>query len=173
VPGSINRVVGLSAALRGPGLAELEAKLDAMARSIRFATHPPPLDPARAPDALRAGLDFVDADAQTNNDTKFYSCFPRRPGSRHVTLDRFWGAVLDPPVPVVCTSAIEPTTVNLWRIMLSVEWDAGANHAAGTWREELYFDAKGVRIGDVQLTPSVAPVHGFDPTPAPAPSSSG
>jgi hypothetical protein len=169
-PDEVHASVSVEGVLRGPGLPALEAKFDAAARSIRFASHPPQLDPAKAATALSTGLEsFV----QRNDAAAFYACFPRTPGDHRVTLEAWWAEVLSPPVPVTCTTALEATAVNLWRIALSVSWDAGADHAAGVWRQNIYVDAKGTYVGDDQLTPSVAPVKGFDQPPASSPSPGG
>ncbi len=168
VPDAVQQLVGISAVVRAPGVSALDAQVDALARSIRFTSHAPPLVPAEAGKVLRTIVDYIDQDTQKSNQSTFYACFPRSPGERKVTIDRWWGEVLAGPTAVTCASAIEATDVALWRVSLSITWDAGSGYAAGEWREAIYADAAGTWIGQEELTDGGAPKAGLGPTPSPS-----
>jgi hypothetical protein len=165
-PGGIWGQLGVEASIRGPGLAALDAELDALARSIRFEVHPTPLAPSAAGEALAAGVRYVDK-LGTGDLPVPYTCFPITGGERQLRLRTWWGIALRTAVSVTCATAIEATSVDLWRVSLSVRWAAGPHRVAGVWREDVYFDAHGVWIGRVLLTPNASPLNAVAPSPNP------
>lgn len=166
-PDNIRSTVVIEATIRGPSVPALDAQVDALAQSIRFTTHPAPLIAASSETVLRTIVDYLDRDAQKNNQAAFYNCFPRRVAVHVATITKWWGEVLAGPTIVTCTSAIEPTDVSLWRITLSIRWASGPGYDAGEWREAVYADAGGTWIGQEELTYNIAPVAEFGPTASP------
>jgi len=157
-PSGIHGELVVEAALRGPGLSALDAEVDGLARSIRFDLHPPSLDPAAAAVALARGVTYLDRPGNIGLPTPV-GCFPRAQGERRVTVRTWSGIALPAAMLVTCTSRIEATTVDLWRVSLSVRWAAGGGRAAGEWREAVYFDGQGTWIGVEQLTPNATPLR--------------
>ncbi len=136
------------ATLRGPDLETLRTEVDAVARSLTFDQHLPPLDEARRDSVLARQIDNLDRETRRDRGSDLYGCFPRSPGARAATInDRLYeygpdGPLVE-PVPVTCTTTIEPTPLGLWHATLVISWDAGDGYAAGSWGWELHFDGDG------------------------------
>lgn len=155
-PGGIWGELVVEGSIRGPGAATRDAELAALARSIRFDVHPAPLDSAAAGAALATAVTSLDKADDPQLPTPA-GCFPRSPGARSMRVSTWWGIALPKAVPVTCSSAIEATPVDRWRVTLSVRWEAANGRAGGVWRENSYYDANGAWIGVEQLTPNASP----------------
>lgn len=136
------------ATLRGPDLEALRAAADMIAFSVQFDSHPPALDEATRDVALARAIDNLDRETRAFQGSDFYGCFPRSAGARSALLeDRLYeygpDGPLAAPVPVKCTTTVEPTEVGMWHATLVVSWEAGNGYASGEWGWELFFPADG------------------------------
>ena len=135
-----------SAAMRGPDIAELQADVDAVARSLRYRERAPTLttDPTAIAATLRRALDRLDRDGRVSYHTRFYACFPRTSGaSSTATITDGIGGPLAGPLEVTCSVAIEPTNMGFWQLTLSVSWRSGPGYKAGVFEENVYVDVDG------------------------------
>lgn len=138
--------------MRGPDLDGLRAQTDAVARSLRFDHHLPPLDESTRDVALARAIDDHDRETRRWNGSDLYGCFPRTPGAAEATIDDLLheygpGGRLAEPVPVTCTTAVERTPLETWQATLVISWAAGDGYDAGTWGWYLGFDANGNGAG--------------------------
>lgn len=136
------------ATMRGPDLEALRAQSDMIAFSLKFDSHPPVLDEATRDVALSRAIDDLDRETRATRGSDFYGCFPRSPGAQAALIDdRLYeygpDGPLAEPVPVTCTTTVEPTKVGMWHATLVVSWAAGDGYEAGEWGWELYFPADG------------------------------
>jgi hypothetical protein len=129
------------ATLRGPDLGTLRAHADAVAQSLRFDTHPQPLDPNQRAEALAKAIDAIDRESRAFPGTKIFGCFPRSPGEQVVTLEDGPNGPLIEPVTVTCRTTVEETPLFLWRATLVISWEAGHGVPAGEWGWETFFAA--------------------------------
>ncbi len=150
----INPAVGggdpwfISASLRGPDLEALRAQADDVARSFHFEVNLPTLDAALRDDAVGHAIDDTDRETRLWRGSDLFGCFPRKPGEQSALLnDRLFeygpDGPLAEPVPVTCTTAIEPTSLRLWHVTLIVSWDAGDGYPAGHWDSQGFVDGNG------------------------------
>lgn len=149
--------------LRGPDLEALRTEADTVARSLRFDATSPPLDASRRDEALARTIDALDRETRIWRGNDFYGCFPRTPGKREALIDdRLYehgpDGPLAEPVPVTCTTSVEPTALGLWHATLVVSWDAGDGYPAGEWGWEIFFgpDGAGGASGQMALGGEVA-----------------
>jgi hypothetical protein len=147
----------ITAVLRGPNTAALEAQVRAVIASMEYdpAAIPLPTDPAElaalAKTALAAGVTWGPAQDAAN------TCFPHTAGSVTTTITVTpMDATLGKPLPVVCTAAIEPNAMQSWTITLTVSWSAAADRQAGTWTEVRYTSSDGRTWGTVATWPLVS-----------------
>jgi len=147
----------ITAALRGPNAAALEAQVQAVIASLEYdpAAIPLPADPvelaALEKTALAAGVTWRSAQDADN------ACFPRAAGSVTTTITVTpMDATLGKPLPVICTAAIEPNAMQGWTITLTVSWSAAADRQAGTWTEVRYTTSDGRTWGTVGTWPLVS-----------------
>jgi hypothetical protein len=146
MPGVVDNWYTIDAAMRGPGLDDLRAQVDQVARSIRFDQHPPPLptDPTEVDTVVGRAVQSLDRDARESYHSDYYGCFPRRVGeSDPVVIDDGPGGPLSGPVPVRCAVAVDQSPVGLFKMTLSASWDAGPSYAAGKYRQIVYVDGDG------------------------------
>jgi hypothetical protein len=159
VPGRLGSVVRLRADLAGPDLEAERAAVERIVASLRFDHRPPPIDLATRDAAITTALNNRDRDARENNLSEFYGCFPRKAGSRDVAIVDGPASPLPAAVPVTCTTAVAATEFSLWRITLTVTWEAGDGYPAGEWAEALYAngngtsDAEQLLVGDWEGLP--------------------
>ncbi len=138
------------ATLRGPGLDELRAEVDAIARSLRFDTRPVALTDDESTVALAAGIDSVDREARRWPGTDFFGCFPREAGERTVQLEHGPSGPLLRPVTVSCRTTVEATPVHVWHAQLVASWASGGGAEAGEWRMDLYITSDGTVTGQAR-----------------------
>ncbi len=175
-PGSLDNFYTLEAALRGPGVEEMRAQLNALVASIRFDEQPVPLPTgaegeAAAAQAVRTGLDSIDRSVREYW-SDWYACFPREPntsrdGVVHTGPGNVGGQLAE-PLAVTCTTTVTPTSMQLWEVTLEASWPAGGGYPAGSSTERLYITADGENAGDwVSDAGSDSPLAVWPPTPAP------
>lgn len=176
MPGSIDNVYTLNASLRGPGIEEIRAQLDALVASIRYDEPPSPLPTGAAGAAAAAqvagqALDTLDRSSREYG-SDWYGCFPREPGVSRPGIVTGGpgnpGSVLPEPVSLTCSTSIATTDLQLWALTLVAAWPAGRDYAAGSYQEEFFLDAQGQQVGGlVGELPADAPLLAAFPTAAP------
>jgi hypothetical protein len=134
----------ITAVVRGPNAEALQAQVNAMLASAAFNPRVEPLvDTAAArAEALRAGVaQMRDQAAGTPPFPDDYdnpmsaACFSDVPGATtEATIDGtvFIGYRLTQPLEVRCTSLIEPTPFQMWKMTLRYDWAAIDGKAAGS-----------------------------------------
>lgn len=139
----------VTAVIRGPNAAAARAQVDAMMAS---ATYQPSVEPlvdneqARA-GALQAGIAMIrdQADgsspamngrpARKDNPDMSAACFSDVPGATSeavITGTVFIAHRLTQPLRVRCTSQIEATPFQMWKMTLRYDWEASDDHPAGS-----------------------------------------
>ena len=171
MPGVVDNWYTIDAAIRGPGVDDLRAQVDALARSIRFDQHPPALpdDPNEIDAVVGRAVQALDRDARENYHSQYYACFPRRVGeSTPVVITDGPGGPLPGPVRVRCGVTIDPSPIGLFKMTLTGSWDAGPGYAAGSYRQAVYINGQG-EIGamDNHLDDSFFPATGPATSPGP------
>jgi len=136
--------VRIVAAVRGPNAAAIVAQVKAVMASIQYdpAVIPLPSDPAarttQSLQALTRALGYPFADSRT------LDCFPRVPGSRDTTVTFTPSErTLSKPLPVTCSAAIDPNSMEGWTVTLTVTWQAASDRHAGLWTAQVYLDKQG------------------------------
>ncbi|HEX7495532.1 MAG TPA: hypothetical protein VF349_02750 [Candidatus Limnocylindrales bacterium] len=149
-PNNVGPPYRITAVLRGPNTAALEAQVRAVIASLEYdpAVIPLPTDPvelaALAKTALAAALDSLHQSSPGS-----FSCFPRTAGTVTGILTvtpMTWK--LGKPLPVTCTLAIAPNAMQSWTITLTISWSAAADRRAGTWTEVRYTTSDGRTWGN-------------------------
>ena len=138
-PGDLGRVWYVRAGLRGDDLAPLRVQADDIARSLRFATQPPELDPDQLDAALATEIDRADRERRAWSGSKMFGCFPRSAGERDVVLEYGPDGPLLQPLSVTCRTTVEATAIRLWHATIGASWVAADGHPAGEATWELYF----------------------------------
>lgn len=144
-PGSIDNYYSISASARAPNDVALLDVVDRMVRSISYSPPVTPLlvDPAAA---VTAGTRALAASAAGSDPS--WGCFPPPDGSRTMTVSSLPnGPSLAAPRVATCTTSIEPTAMQLWRMTLEMrlsERDPNGNFGI---RMTLYVDATGDTVG--------------------------
>ena len=140
----LESVYTIDAAIRGPNAAELESQVRAMIASLRWEpaayrlpTEPAALDTAETA-AIPSGLASLRSQGQpsskiwTTRYPHFYDCFPSKTGvSVPATITYSQQAPLTQPLPVICTTAIKPNSMQGWTLSLTQTWAAGPDYPAG------------------------------------------
>jgi hypothetical protein len=170
VPGSIDTFV-VAAYLRGPNLGALEAQVDAIAGSLRF-DRPVRLPTGTAGTAaatavVQATLDGLDRDARARSGSAMYGCFPRVPGaSSQSTITSSTYGPLGGELDVTCSTSIEATETQVWALTLTVTWEAGPGHGAGTYTETDWIGSDGSTLAQLDGSfPSLAATPSASPAP--------
>ena len=115
-PESVDNYFLVQADIRGPDVADQLRQVDALVASLRF---DPPLVPLEISDAAaeRAATKALATMASTDPS---WECFPARPGIRHMRITAFAsGPGLAEPQVATCSTRIEPTRLQLWRLTLT------------------------------------------------------
>ena len=139
-PGSIGTVLRLRADIAGPDLEAGRAKAQQVVDAVDFKWDVPALDQADADAVLGGLLDLLDRSLREGSHSDLYGCFPRKPGSAEATIRGSDSGPLAAPLQVACSSRIEASIAQVWRITLEVTWPAGDGYAGDTLRLE-YFSA--------------------------------
>ena len=128
VPGDIESRYLIHAEIKGPGEDEMRAEVEALVASIRYDPPVAVLDPSDGPRIAAIGL----AKAKANDPS--FDCFPSVPGATATaTILQFpMYSSLHKPLPVTCTTAIEPVAIGLWKMTLTESWTAASDRSAGS-----------------------------------------
>jgi hypothetical protein len=139
VPGELISRYMISADIKGPGVDQMRAQVEALVASIRYSPAVPVLDPADGPRVAASGL------AQVRSWGPEYACFPSILGATATaTITEFPGySSLRKPLPVTCTTAIEPSSIGLWKMTLTESWTAASDRTAGTYSTTVWLAADG------------------------------
>jgi len=135
-------VYTIDAAIRGPNAAELESQVRAMIASLRWepAAYRLPTDPAALNAAQAAAITSGLASLRSQPNVlylsgqypHFFDCFPSKTGvSVAATITHSQQAPLTQPLPVICTTAIKPNSMQGWTLSLTQTWAAGPDYPAG------------------------------------------
>lgn len=132
----------IDAVIRGPNIAGLESQVRAMIASLRWEpaayrlpTDPAALDAAQAA-AITSGLSSLrsqpNSQILTGNYPHFFDCFPSKTeASVPATISHSQQAPLTQRLPVICTTAIKPNSMQGWTLSLTQKWVAGPDYPAG------------------------------------------
>jgi hypothetical protein len=116
VPGSVDNFATITAAIRGPDLGPLEAEAEAMITSLQY---DPPVAPLPSSSGAAAAA-AATALAILGKDSPAWACFAPS-GSHQMVIDSLpMGPSLAHPQLATCTTRIEPTALQLWRMTLSM-----------------------------------------------------
>ena len=114
-PGSVDNVFTIQADIRGPDVAGRLQQVEALVASLR---HDPPVVPLDVSEgaAEQAATKALAVMAKTDPS---YACFPSKPGIRQMQVTALVsGPVLDQPQVATCSTRIEATRLQLWRLTL-------------------------------------------------------
>jgi hypothetical protein len=170
MPGVVNDWYTIDAAMRGPGVEDLRAQVDAVARSFRFDQHPPALpdDPDKIDEIVARAIQALDRDARESNHSKYYACFPRRVGaSDPIEIADGPGGPLPGPIRVRCAVSIDVSPVGLFKMTLSASWEAGPDHPADSYSQTVYVDGEGTVEAMYNVDDTFFPVADPRETPGP------
>jgi hypothetical protein len=137
VPDKAMSLYNIEARMRAPGLDLARAQVQALIASIRYDPPLVPLDPSDAGRVLAAGLEAA------ARDDPGLACFPRVPGASATVMVVAGQVPLSRPLPVTCTTAIEPVAMWLWRLTLTESWQAASDRSAGTRTMTIWLSADG------------------------------
>jgi hypothetical protein len=115
-PGSVDNSYEIRADIKGPDVADQLRQVEALVSSLRF---DPPVVPLEATDAAAERAATRALATMTASDPA-WACFPAKPGARQVRVTSFpQGPVLAEPQVATCSTRIEPTRLQLWRLTLT------------------------------------------------------
>jgi len=139
-PGFVDNFYTLTALMRGPHLAPIEAQLQALVASVRYDPPVVPLPVASgAPEAALAK-----ALATLVKDSPTWACFPAHVGAAQMDISGFpSGPTFAVPHHALCTTEIEPTALQLWRATFTIQL-AESDPAAGShWVIQVWLQPDG------------------------------
>lgn len=117
MPGSVDNFYTISADIRGPDTARLRDEVDALVASIRY---DPPVVPLST-NGGAAALAASKALATMAEDSAVWNCFPPGEGTRQLLITALvMGPDLSRPQLATCTTTIEATPLQLWRMTLTL-----------------------------------------------------
>ena len=139
VPGQLMSRYVVQADIKGPGVDQMRAQVEALVASIRYSPPVPVLDPADGPRIAAIGL------AQIKSWGPEYACFPSQTGeTATATITQFPGySSLQRPLPVTCETAIEPEAIGLWKMTLTESWTAASDRSTGSLATTVWLDPDG------------------------------
>jgi hypothetical protein len=114
-PGSVDSYLSIQADVKGPDVADQLHQVDALVASLKF---DPPLVQLEATDAAaeQAATKALAVMAKTDPS---YACFPGKPGIRQMLVTALVsGPALAKPQVATCSTRIEATRLQLWRLTL-------------------------------------------------------
>lgn len=138
-PGSIDNYYTITASLRGPDFDRLQAAVDALIGSLRFDPPVVPL-PAGKDAAAIAGTRALTI---LRRDTPSWGCFVAVGSSRMVVDSVPMGPSLTRPQLATCTSTMEATPLQLWRMTMTMRLSEADPSVGSGKRYELWVDADG------------------------------
>ncbi len=140
-PGSVDNYYTVRAQLAGPRLDDERAEVAALIDSVRY--DPPiislPSDPGADDAAIATALSVMAKDSPT------WRCFPTKPGvSARMTIASLTnGPDLAAPQLATCETRIERTTLQLWRLTLTLRLDHADPNAGSGETIELWVNPDG------------------------------
>lgn len=140
MPGGVWGKYRVQAEMRDPGVAGMRAQVEALIATVGFDPPVPVLNPADGPKIAAIAI------AKEKADKQILACFPSEPGaSASETIDRVptWDQPLARPLPVTCSTAIEPLSIGLWKLTLTMSWTAATDREAGSTTTIVYVDPDG------------------------------
>ena len=160
-------VYTIDAAIRGPNTVELESQVRAMIASLRWepAAYRLPTDPAALETAqaaaIKSGLSslrsYPTAQIFTSGYPKFFDCFPSKAGVKvAATITHSQQAPLTRPLPVTCTTAIEPNSMQGWTLSLTQTWAAGSDYPAGYCTNVYQLHLDGRLAASIRPAPTIS-----------------
>jgi len=140
IPGSPDSALAFNATAMDPGADQAMELVDALIASLQYVPAIEPLPTGSAPDTLLASA----MEAMAAHDTSF-SCFPTTMGeTADAVVQQFPGySMLRKPVPVHCSTAVEETPIDAWRIKLTIAWDAAKDRKPGSLVTYVWVDHNG------------------------------
>jgi hypothetical protein len=140
VPGNPESSYGFMAAAMNPGAQQALEQVDAIVASLQYVPPVEPLPTGAARDAAIARA----VTALAAHDQSF-SCFPTKVGETTDAVIQYFPAYskLRKPVPVHCSIAVEETPIEMWKMKLTISWDAANDRKAGTNVDYVWVDATG------------------------------
>jgi hypothetical protein len=115
-PGSVDNFFRIQADIRGPDVADQLRQVEALVASLQF---DPPVVPLEASDAAAEQAATKALATLTATDPS-WACFPGKPGVRQMRVTAMVsGPVLAEPQIAACSTRIEPTRLQLWRLTLT------------------------------------------------------
>jgi hypothetical protein len=115
-PGSVDNVFTIQADIRGPDVAGQLLQVEGLVKSLR---HDPPVVPLGTGEAA-AERAVTKALATLTSTDASWACFPGTPGIRQMRVTAMVsGPVLAEPQIASCSTRIEPTRLQLWRVTLT------------------------------------------------------
>ena len=117
MPGSVDNFYTITADIRGPDIDRLRGEVDALVASIRY---DPPVVPLST-DGGAAALAASKALATLAKDDPVWACFPPVGGTRQLLITALvMGPDLASPQLATCSTTIEATPLQLWRMTLTL-----------------------------------------------------
>jgi hypothetical protein len=139
-PGSPDSAYGFMVAAMDPGTHQARQQVEALIASVQFV---PPVEPlpsgAERDAAIARALTTLAAHDQS------FVCFPTTIGQSADAVIQYFPAFskLRKPVPVRCSTDVEETPIDLWRLTLTISWDAAKDRTAGTNVTHVWVDPTG------------------------------
>lgn len=139
----------LTAGIRGPDVAALEAQVVAMVGSLEYDPPVVPLPSGTAGiAAAAAAVGKAIVQLQAGGDA--FACFPNTPGAVNAaTITTVFGTSLKKPLPVRCSTTVQPTSFQMWRLTLTYSWDTASDRAAGSTSINMLLTPDGTRVGPI------------------------
>lgn len=139
VPGDLISRYIIHAEIKNPGVEQMRAQVEALVASIRYDPPVPVLNPADGPRIAAIGL------AQARSNDPAFACFPSVPGmTATATITQFpMYSALRKPLPVTCSTEIEPVAIGLWKMKLTESWTAASDRSAGSLTTTMWLAADG------------------------------
>lgn len=140
MPGSVDNFYTISADIRGPDTARLRGEVDALVASVRY---DPPVVPLST-DGGAAALAASKALATMAKDDPVWNCFPPAGGTRQLLITALvMGPDLAGPQLATCSTTIEATPLQLWRMTLTLRLPHPDPEGGGGQTIILWVDADG------------------------------
>ena len=115
-PGSVDNSYEIRADIKGPDVADQVHQVEALVSSLRF---DPPVVPLETTEAAAERAATQALATMTATDPA-WACFPGKPGARQMRVTSFpQGPVLAEPQVATCSTRIDPTRLQLWRLTLT------------------------------------------------------
>ena len=138
--GSVDNFYTITALIRGPNTGPMEDQLRALIASLRYDPPVVPLSQANgAPEAALAKALGILA-----KDSPAWRCFPDYVGTAHADISGFpSGPTFSVPRHVVCTTEIEPTSLQLWRATFTIQLAEADPVAGSRWMMQAWLQPDG------------------------------